>query len=160
MDLGATLCKRHKPVCLHCPLRPGCQAYQQHCTESLPQRKQKARLPIRQATLLILLNHTQQVLLEKRPSNGIWGGLWSLPEFASSIEINQWCQKQQLTAKPITVLPLLKHSFTHFKLVIEPQIWQTREALTPPYQWVDLQQTKLGLPKPIRKLLQQSHAFA
>ncbi|OGT55120.1 MAG: A/G-specific adenine glycosylase [Gammaproteobacteria bacterium RIFCSPHIGHO2_12_FULL_42_10] len=78
MDFGATLCTRKEPGCLHCPFNKVCIAYQKNLVDQLP-FKQKARpIPTREVTFLIL-KQDGHVLLEKRPSKGIWGGLYCLP---------------------------------------------------------------------------------
>jgi A/G-specific adenine glycosylase len=61
------------------------------------------------------------VLLERRPPQGIWGGLWGLPEFASSDAARDWCVRELRAHQP-TAQPLgaLRHAFTHFDLDIEP----------------------------------------
>jgi len=60
------------------------------------------------------------VLLQQRPSPGIWGGLWAPPpDFASVEAAEQFCsarlQHAQLEPAP---LPLLKHGFTP---VVDPE---------------------------------------
>ena len=61
------------------------------------------------------------VLLEKREANGIWGGLYSLPELAVSEDPELWCY-QNLGLQIDTQIPMKKidHSFTHFDLSIYP----------------------------------------
>jgi A/G-specific adenine glycosylase len=80
MDLGATVCTRSQAAlrCLSAGRRI-CVARATGRTAELPERKPRATIPQREATLLVLL-HEQRVLLETRPPAGIWGGLLSLPE--------------------------------------------------------------------------------
>jgi A/G-specific adenine glycosylase len=89
-------------------------------TASLPAKKPRAAVPQR-STVMLLLRHAGEILLEKRPARGIWGGLWSLPEVAHAREARSVCAKHYgvnvLTAK---VLPGIAHGFTHFKLQIDP----------------------------------------
>ena len=81
MDLGAIICKHSKPLCEVCPVQNSCQALQQNKVNELPTRKPKKILPEKQTTLLLLYNQQNQIQLQQRPARGIWGGLWSLPEF-------------------------------------------------------------------------------
>jgi A/G-specific adenine glycosylase len=81
MDLGATCCTRARPSCSQCPLQRYCVAYKLGLVETLPAKKQSRSLPVRQATFVIL-KKGDTFFLEKRPSTGIWGSLWSLPELA------------------------------------------------------------------------------
>ena len=82
MDLGATLCTRSQPQCHRCPFETTCLAHQQQRETAFPTSKGvKKSLPIKEVMLLILTNPQGEVLLERRPPAGIWGGLWSFPEF-------------------------------------------------------------------------------
>ena len=88
MDLGATLCTRSKPQCTRCPLTASCAALQQQRVNQLPTPKPRKTVPEKNTTMLVLLEG-DSVMLEKRPSTGIWGGLWSFPELeADSDYIN------------------------------------------------------------------------
>ncbi|RMF13376.1 MAG: A/G-specific adenine glycosylase, partial [Gammaproteobacteria bacterium] len=79
MDLGATVCTRSRPACDLCPLRATCQARQKGLETVLPHPRPRRTLPERHATALILLDAEGRCLMEKRPSPGIWGGLWCPP---------------------------------------------------------------------------------
>src|SRR5690606_12756124 len=79
MDLGATVCTRSKPACSRCPLQARCVALATGRTEILPTRKPAKSLPEKNTVMLVVV-HEGQVLLEQRPGQGIWGGLLSLPE--------------------------------------------------------------------------------
>ncbi len=80
MDLGATLCTRTKPDCSNCPLRERCLARRQGEVERYPGKKPARNLPVRAVTMFIIHDRQGRVLLEKRPSEGIWGSLYSLPQ--------------------------------------------------------------------------------
>ncbi len=119
MDLGATVCTRSKPLCTLCPLIKNCLAYQQHKTTVLPTAKKSKQLPVK--TLVLLgLKHQQQLYLQKRPPLGIWGGLWSLPEFSSVEAARAWCLQQQLSINSEKILPQQRHTFSHYHLDYTP----------------------------------------
>ncbi len=159
MDLGATLCSRSKPACERCPLREACIAHRDNLTARLPSPKPKKTLPERTTTMLLIVDGND-VLLEKRPSRGIWGGLWSLPE--TTVEEDGVAVARQrfgLTTEAMATLPVLTHSFTHFKLQITPQplrMAQRRQGSAPPpgMLWLAIDDA-LGaaLPTPVRTLL-------
>jgi len=75
MDLGATLCTRSKPRCEDCPLKTDCLAFQQGNQTEYPTKKPKKEMPEKHTVMLILQNDQQEVLMQKRPAVGIWGGL-------------------------------------------------------------------------------------
>jgi A/G-specific adenine glycosylase len=138
MDLGATLCKR-RPECARCPVRAGCVARKTGRTAELPAPRTRKPLPLKRATWFICL-HEGEVLLRRRPSSGLWGGLWCFPE-----------KKPPGAAKPRRLSPL-EHSFTHFRLRIQPVLCEAaREAAG---LWIDLDDAvRAAVPAPVRKLL-------
>ncbi|MFZ2540696.1 MAG: A/G-specific adenine glycosylase, partial [Gallionella sp.] len=79
MDLGATLCKRSKPRCSECPMFSDCVAFQSGRVSELPTPRPRKDIPERHTTFLLLI-HDNDILLEKRPGSGIWGGLWCPPQ--------------------------------------------------------------------------------
>ncbi|QDC45155.1 A/G-specific adenine glycosylase [Methylophilus medardicus] len=164
MDFGATLCTRSKPRCHACPMQSQCLAYQQQKVALLPTAKPRKALPEKQVTLLMIVD-AGEILLERRPNHGIWGGLWSLPELSpSQIAVPYIQQTFGLETEALEVMPVLWHSFTHFKLEITPQPLQLiarRPSLPPHMQWLTLSDAiAAALPTPVRtliKALQSAH---
>lgn len=157
MDLGATLCVRTKPLCNICPVSADCLAYRGNTQSCFPTPKLRAPIPLRSTYMLILHNtKTNTVLLEKRPSPGIWGGLWSFPECATEKEVGKWCDEKL----KIRTLKKFTHVFTHFRLEITP-IYVTQQTkktygldLKAEKIWYPLHNSPaLGLPTPIKKIL-------
>ena len=180
MDFGATWCTSRKPVCLaakkKCPFEKNCQANLSDQVLLLPQKTVKAKSPEFDCNML-LVRWGNSVLLQKRPSKAIWGGLWSLPEGPwrprSAVSKNMDLTAQELFAaalpnenfavfakacKSVKQVEEIKHIFTHRRLWM--QIWQTycsKELafLSPDLKWVPLSQLgRYGLPQPIKILLQ------
>ena len=121
MDMGATLCKRGKPECIECPLHSECVAYTTDQVKLLPTPKPKKTLPVKTVRMLLLRNDKQQILLEKRPPTGIWGGLWSLPEMPLEEGVEGWCESNyQLSINSLEEQPVMRHTFSHFHLDITP----------------------------------------
>jgi len=121
MDLGATICVRSRPKCEACPLKPHCLAYATHRQQSIPARKPKQQRHQRFTTFLILRDRNGEVLLQRRPPSGIWGGLWSFPECDVDQDAKQWCIKELgIEVDAATPLPTIHHGFTHFDLDILP----------------------------------------
>lgn len=157
MDFGATLCTRSKPRCDGCPMQSQCQAYQQQRVAQLPASKPRKALPEKQVTMLMIVD-AGEILLERRPNQGIWGGLWSLPELSpTQIAVPHVQDSLGLETETLEVLPVLWHTFTHFKLEITPQPLQLtgrRPALPPNMQWLTLSDAiAAALPTPVRTLI-------
>jgi A/G-specific adenine glycosylase len=158
MDLGATLCTRSKPKCGNCPLNGSCIALQKQRVHELPTPKPRKAIPEKNTTMLIL-RHGDEILLEKRPSNGIWGGLWSFPEVESGQDAEITAlNKFGLVAEVDFFLPNLSHVFTHFKLHIRPLTLQVLK-LNPQvnqvaHMWISINDAiGAAIPTPIRKIL-------
>jgi A/G-specific adenine glycosylase len=158
MDLGATLCIRSKPRCRECPLQQTCEAYKLGRVSQLPTPKPRKAIPQKQTTMLILRNGNE-VMLEKRPSSGIWGGLWSFPEISVTENPQQSAQQRYgIRAKCSPALSTLTHVFTHFRLQIEPQPMQVLsiqpQAREAGIIWLPLEDAiGAALPTPVRKIL-------
>ncbi|WP_019528159.1 A/G-specific adenine glycosylase [Dasania marina] len=159
MDLGATLCSRSKPQCQRCPLQQHCQAYANDSQTDYPGKKPKKNLPVKATCLLILENEQGELLLEKRPSSGIWGGLWIFPQLESPLDIDQHLEQQQLHSLGTQQQwPSYRHSFSHYHLDITPVHIKVRD---PGQQVAERQQlwynraqpANIGLAAPIKKLL-------
>jgi len=124
MDLGATLCTRSKPSCETCPVSLDCRAYRLDSIEQYPGRKPKISKPLR-TTTMILASVEGRVYLERRPEAGIWGGLWSLPELGER-SVDDWCDEVLgSSATEVRRWDILRHSFSHFNLDIQPIVVRT-----------------------------------
>lgn len=154
MDLGATLCSRKRPDCEQCPVNADCIARRDGRQGELPASRPRSAVPERTATFVMIL-HQQQLLLERRPPSGIWGGLLVPPEG----EVNQVLRKLGLTAISQHSLPKLKHTFTHFRLTIQPVLCKIEAHFScaeTGLSWVDLDKAAdAGVPTPIGKLIRQ-----
>ncbi len=157
MDLGATLCTRTHPSCPSCPLKVECEANKTDTTQDYPSRKPKKKLPVKTIFMFILQNDLDEVLLEKRPPNGIWGSLYSLPESESSTGLPPLSklvvEGERKALKPI------RHTFSHYHLDISP-IRMTakhephRVSENDHWLWYPLDHSlEVGLAAPVKKLL-------
>jgi len=122
MDLGATLCVRGKNVdCNNCPLLEICKANEQGLVSKYPESKPKKKLPVRKTVMLLACDEKSSVLIEKRPPSGIWGGLWSLPEYESIDELKQGLSRlYEYDEKAIQSWGVMRHTFSHYHLDIQP----------------------------------------
>jgi A/G-specific adenine glycosylase len=163
MDLGATVCTRSCPACTLCPMNTACIAALEGRQAQLPGRKPRRIRPSRETTLLIAQtggNGSAAVLVERRPSAGLWGGLWAPPQFESERDALAWCLREFGEAAESQLLPPIDHAFTHFDLRLKPlrvrcdmhagmrdgdnRLWYSLDA--PP---------RIGLPQPIRRLFER-----
>jgi A/G-specific adenine glycosylase len=162
MDLGATLCTRVRPRCDNCPVSAGCAAHAAGEETDYPSPRPKKTLPVRSVCMLMLCNDDAEVLLEQRPAAGIWGGLWSFPEFSKLDDIDGRCRESLgLEVREITAWPVVRHTFSHFHLDITPVFARAgaEQAMVmeaPDRLWYNTTGLEeRGLAAPVEKLLQR-----
>jgi A/G-specific adenine glycosylase len=160
MDLGAQICSRSKPRCKVCPLHTDCKAYLLGWVEQLPTPRPRKSLPEKYCTFLLVLNGSD-ILLEKRPSSGIWGGLWCPPQLDEGQDVGAYCAQQYGVEEVTSVaLPIFAHTFTHFKLHIKPLlikvVFKPGHLKKPGRVWLNVAEARrAAIPAPVRKLLQE-----
>ena len=180
MDLGATLCVRARPGCAACPLSADCRALREGTVAQLPTPRPKRSVPLRRCAMFVI-RRGDEVLLERRSPSGVWGGLWSLPEFelapaaagqapvdgaavASGLPdcaslAREVERRFGLRVTPPRPLPPFDHAFTHFRLRVQPLACEPLTAgvaaEAPGLVWLALDDTPgAALPRPVKTLLQ------
>lgn len=165
MDLGATLCTRTKPRCEQCPLKDGCRALHEAVPTDYPGRKPKKIKPVRECRML-LIEQDQNVLLAQRPPQGIWGGLWGLPQIEMDCDPETYMRTELgVDCVAEQELPVHTHVFSHFQLNIHPlrlALGETnRRGVNKvgegaALMWYNLNQpAEVGLAAPVEKLIHQ-----
>jgi A/G-specific adenine glycosylase len=160
MDLGATVCTRTRPACTVCPMGTGCLAAREGRQAELPGAKRRRVRKAREAILLIAETGeaaSRSVLLERRPAPGIWGGLWSPPQFDNESAALEWCRRELGVVEPAEPLAPIDHAFTHFDLRLNPLRVRCTPALgvreAEDRLWYALRAPpRVGLPQPIIQL--------
>jgi A/G-specific adenine glycosylase len=154
MDLGATVCHRRQPDCGACPLAAGCVALALGRPQQFPVRSRRPARG-RRSHALLWLERAGQILLVQRPPQGVWAGLWSLPEH-DTVAALESCSRSWPGAGHW--LPPIEHALTHFDWTLQVLHWQLPAAAElppglPGGRWQGLEAAlALGLPAPIRKL--------
>ena len=144
MDLGATVCTRN-PECSACPVKAQCVARRTGRIAELPARRPRKPLPLRKTRWFVYVS-AGRVLLERRPSAGIWGGLWCFPE------------KRRFAGKEER-LAAIDHGFTHFRLRIQPLRIEGNFPESPGCLWIELDDARrAAVPTPVRRLLKSLDA--
>ena len=159
MDLGATVCLVRKPRCMVCPLDTLCVARRDGDPERYPVRTRKLKRTSESWWLLLAVDEDQRVWLERRPARGIWAGLYCLPVSANRADLLQ--QLPGGAALMAQDLPVFLHVLTHKDLHLHPV---RLDGITPADMaleegaaggWYAADQWQaLGLPAPVRKLLE------
>ncbi|MBI1216878.1 MAG: A/G-specific adenine glycosylase [Alphaproteobacteria bacterium] len=127
MELGATVCTPRKPKCGLCPWKDDCAARRKGNAEELPRKLAKAAKPVRYGKVFWLSDGKGRFLIHKRAGQGLYGGMYQLPT-------TEWITDRkaaaklpapfQETIKPCPLGESVRHSLTHFDLVLE--IWTAK----------------------------------
>jgi A/G-specific adenine glycosylase len=161
MDLGATVCLRSRPKCEQCPVQSLCRA---HAAGTVAQRPVKSKTVKRRHEawwLLLLVGQRENaekmhVWLARRPSPGIWAGLYCPPVYASESvlleAVPDGFREQVVSLEPVA------HSLTHRELRLHPLLLDIGACHKPPMafegQWVAIADlSAFGLPAPIRTMI-------
>jgi len=166
MDLGATVCTRSKPACDTCPLGDGCFARASGTQLQYPGKKPKKDKPAKATYLLMLRAPNGDFLLQQRPPQGIWGGLWSFPELALEQSVSDYCSQHHAVPVQIDYWDSYRHTFSHYHLDITPvlvQLPQPQAGVMAPGQalWYNVSQPPaVGLAAPVKRLLEQLHQLS
>ncbi len=156
MDFGATLCRRSKPLCSDCPLQTKCAAYKSDRVAELPHGKPKTIKPVKQTVMLLIQNDKGEVLLQRRPPAGIWGGLWC-PVEANSIKETITIDGQAISIGK--TLDAFRHTFSHYHLDITPalaRLTKTQHNIAESSEWIWYNPNspqQIGLAAPVKKIL-------
>jgi A/G-specific adenine glycosylase len=156
MDLGATVCLPRNPSCLLCPVRAQCAAAKSGRPEDYPVKTRKLKRTAESLWLLHAQGGDGAVWLQKRPTPGVWAGLYCLPVFASRDALEDSLPKSVLRelreAEPF--VHVLTHKDLHLHPVgaVLPAGWSAGEG-----GWFGAREWPgLGLPAPVRKLLENA----
>ena len=161
MDIGATLCTRSKPTCASCPITTNCAAYKQQRQHEFPTPKPSRGLPQREAVVAIVQSRDGAVWLEKRPPVGIWGGLYSFPEFPDEPAMHTWLSNTWKTKRAkASSLATITHTFSHYRLHMYPKLIHLDKKPIGVMEddlgvWYKAPTQKIGLAAPVQKTLQQ-----
>ena len=162
MDLGSEVCTLRRPACGRCPLAVDCVARGQGNPEAYPVKTRRL-VRGRRENLLLWLRHRGRAWLAPRPPQGVWAGLWSLPEWPADgtlqALVSGWPGEGSM-------LPAIEHALTHFDWTLRPLRWDLPEEmptgalaaieaqLPPGGRWhTTAQALAAGLPAPVRRLL-------
>jgi A/G-specific adenine glycosylase len=161
MDLGATICTARNPSCLLCPVQELCAALREGACENYPVKSRRLKRSAQSLWVLLARSRGGAIWLEKRPSSGIWGGLYCPPVFES--------REALAAALPSDAHGALReetsfvHVLTHKDLHLHPVTAALPKAAlrTATGSWFGPSEwPALGLPAPVRKLLDSSNQSA
>jgi A/G-specific adenine glycosylase len=157
MDLGAGVCVRAKPDCVHCPVHKGCRARIEDRVDELPARRRTSEKRVRRAHFLLVMDR-EGVLVEERPAHGIWGGLLAPPQYP--LPRTMLAAARAFAATEPKALEARRHGFTHYTLDYTPHVLVLEDSERPeacaPLRWLAWSSLeRAALPAPVRTLLRE-----
>lgn len=167
MELGATVCTPRNPKCSECPLGEGCEARARGLQGILPRRAPKRRVPHRQVAVGVV-RRGDRILIARRPSEGLLGGLWELPggkreprETLAECAAREIEEETGLRVRVGRKLAAVDHAYTHFRVTLhafecEAAGGRTRALGCAEVRWVrPVELEDLAFPRANRKLFEQ-----
>jgi len=134
MELGATICKPKKPDCAACPVQTFCLAQKQELQEVIPFKSAVGKKKSKKQ-LVFAVKRNGQLLIVKRPSEGLLGSMWEFPSLESHrLTLSGEELRQQLkrgygiSGRILHVSEPLKHSYSHFSLTYRPVLVEMEEG--------------------------------
>ncbi len=172
MELGALVCTPRTPGCGSCPLAPVCRARIAGAPEAYTRRPPPKKVPHRQVAIGIVQDDQGRLLIQRRPYDGLLGGLWEFPggkvepgESAEEAVLRELREEQRLEVTVDRLLPLVNHAYTHFKVTLHPHLctmrtMDSRAGEGQPHQWVALDRlADFPMPRANRKVLAHLHGL-
>jgi A/G-specific adenine glycosylase len=125
MELGATVCTPQNPRCDVCPVLKRCGARATDKVAFFPVLKKKDPVPHYDIAVGILENETGELLIQRRPEEGLLGGLWEFPggKRESDEPLHATCVREfreEFGVEVIIDRPVmtLSHAYSHFKITL------------------------------------------
>jgi A/G-specific adenine glycosylase len=144
MDLGATICLPKNPRCLLCPLRELCQASLLGIQTQRPVLKPKVEVPHYTVTAAVV-RRNGKILLAKRPSKGLLGGMWEFPGGkVAEGETLQDCLRREIREElgagiqAGELLGVYRHAYTHFQITLHAFQCELTDGEPKPIQAAEL----------------------
>ncbi len=125
MELGATVCTPRKPKCLLCPLQEACSARHTLDDPSVLPIKQKQKEKPHYHVAVGLIWDEGELFIDKRPDNGMLGGMWEFPggkieagENAREAVKREIREELDIEVEVGDFFMEVKHAYTHFRITM------------------------------------------
>ena len=167
MDLGATVCRRTRPRCAECPVRADCRAYAAGDPERYPEKAPRRKRRLERSRFFVVVDPAGACLVERRPTDGVWGGLWSPPERAADESVSRFLEQAGIGGELVDQVQqagVFRHGFTHYDLDVEPVYVRLRARPAAVGEgvgrWIDPADHRLGLSTVAARLVGVTMLFA
>ena len=124
MDLGAVVCTPRAPDCTNCPISAHCETNRLGIQKQRPVMLEKAPIPHFMVSAAIL-HQGSSVLIARRPSRGLLGGMWEFPggkvengETLQSALVREIREELGCQISVENEMGVYKHAYTHFRVTL------------------------------------------
>jgi len=124
MELGATVCTPRQPLCLHCPVREHCKAFEQGIQTDLPIKNKAKKQRIEHYSLVLLRDNTGKIAIEKRPNEGLLANMWQFPMIRTDQIKEENLEEWFYGAYGVKIKQIDEH--IQFKHVFSHIIWELK----------------------------------
>ena len=125
MELGATICTPRAPSCDACPVQPVCTAHEMETQEDYPVTPKKKPVPHHDIAVGLVFNKAGDILIQRRPEDGLLGGLWEFPggKREDGEALADTCRRELreevgIEVADVTPFYTLNHAYSHFKITL------------------------------------------
>ena len=169
MELGALVCTPSTPLCDRCPLQDVCRAHAAGTEEDYPVTPESEPVPHHDIAVGLVFDEAgDELLIQRRPDEGLLGGLWEFPggkqEEDESLEAA--CRREVKEELGIDVaiddpFYTLSHAYSHFKITLHAfrchVVDGTPEAREgQPFRWVGIDALDdYAFPRANRRLIEE-----
>ncbi len=160
MDYGSIICKPKNPDCLNCKFKKYCQSYKEKIQNIIPIKIKKQKLkPKKYTRAYVLINEQNEILVRKRPSNGMLASMLEVPN-------DLWVAKKNLLKKDLLIKQInckfckkgsLVYSFSHFDLDTQIFYLKIFKNNFPNQKWLSINKySKSQLPTVMKKIVEKT----
>jgi A/G-specific adenine glycosylase len=116
MELGATVCFPRAPACEVCPATAFCAGREQGIAERLP-RSARKKAPLAVQRVALVLTSDRAVLLARRRSDVLFGGLWEPPTTGGALA--DLASRLGVDPRSVQHAGDVVHVLSHRKMLVE-----------------------------------------
>ncbi len=125
MDLARYVCRVRTPLCERCPVSEFCLAYVNNHVDKYPLKKKKPVRPHQNIAVGVIWNG-DKILVSRRPSKGLLGGLWEFPggkiippETPQECVLREVREELGISVQVGDMIARIQHGYTHFSITLK-----------------------------------------
>ena len=169
MDLGARLCAPKRPICGGCPLKRWCEARRRGTHHEIPHRRRARAIPHYTIGVGVIRNARGEVFVQKRPAEGLLGGLWEFPggkreerERLTETVRREVAEELGMEVAVGAKIATIHHAYTHFRITLHAyhctlvgSVRRPRSRAADAWQWLRVTRlSDLAFPRANQRILE------